>query len=257
MGASLAATCQVCGCGAATAGPTQHASEPRQPGWRTSDPIEAMSQRADVIISVCPPGSAADVAAQVAATGFNGIYVDVNAISPATSRQIGEPVRPLRRRRGRRAAGSIGGVDAACTWPATMPAEVAALWDATLLETRVGRWRCRRGIGSEGLLRCLDEGDRGAAAGDSGARCRRGRRGCAAGRVGDIDAGHGRAIASELHRATHRRRGDLPASSRRSRRASPRTNLPDGFGTGRCRRVRADGRFQGHDERNTRGVSMR
>ena len=136
MGASLAATCTGvrlwCGDGRSDATRERAAAA----GLEDVGSIEAMSQRADVIVSVCPPGSAAEVAAQVVATGFNGIYVDVNAISPATSRQIGSQFArfvdggvvgpPVR------SAGStrlyLAGDDADV---------VAALWDATLLETRV------------------------------------------------------------------------------------------------------------------------
>jgi len=40
----------------------------------------------DVIVSVCPPHAAADVARSV--QGFSGIFVDANAIAPATTRAI-------------------------------------------------------------------------------------------------------------------------------------------------------------------------
>ncbi|WP_208297743.1 NAD(P)-dependent oxidoreductase [Actinophytocola oryzae] len=42
----------------------------------------------EVIMSVCPPAAALDVARQVARTGFSGCYVDANAISPRHSREI-------------------------------------------------------------------------------------------------------------------------------------------------------------------------
>ncbi|MCU1335967.1 MAG: NAD(P)-dependent oxidoreductase [Bryobacterales bacterium] len=42
-----------------------------------------------VIISVCPPEFAADLAEQVLGRGFRGIYLDANAISPAHKQQIG------------------------------------------------------------------------------------------------------------------------------------------------------------------------
>jgi len=54
------------------------------------DPAE-LSQLSDVIVSVCPPHAATDVAKSVAE--FEGIYVDSNAISPATARMI--PARRL------------------------------------------------------------------------------------------------------------------------------------------------------------------
>ena len=46
----------------------------------------------EVILSVCPPANAIDVAREVAALGFKGTYVDCNAVSPATTRSIGELV---------------------------------------------------------------------------------------------------------------------------------------------------------------------
>jgi 3-hydroxyisobutyrate dehydrogenase-like beta-hydroxyacid dehydrogenase len=45
---------------------------------------------ADVIVSVCPPHAALDVARQVA--GFGGVYADANAVSPATAREIARVV---------------------------------------------------------------------------------------------------------------------------------------------------------------------
>jgi 3-hydroxyisobutyrate dehydrogenase-like beta-hydroxyacid dehydrogenase len=44
---------------------------------------------AEVVISVCPPGAAEAVADTVAGAGFAGLYVDANAIAPATARRIG------------------------------------------------------------------------------------------------------------------------------------------------------------------------
>jgi hypothetical protein len=41
---------------------------------------------ADVILSICPPHAAREVARSVQA--FTGVYVDANAVSPATSREI-------------------------------------------------------------------------------------------------------------------------------------------------------------------------
>ena len=47
--------------------------------------VVELSRRSDVIISVCPPGAAVDIARTIVATSFSGIYVDANAVSPATS----------------------------------------------------------------------------------------------------------------------------------------------------------------------------
>jgi 3-hydroxyisobutyrate dehydrogenase-like beta-hydroxyacid dehydrogenase len=54
--------------------------------------LAAVVRASDVIFSVCPPGSAIDVARLVAAEGFRGLYVDANAVAPATARRVGEIV---------------------------------------------------------------------------------------------------------------------------------------------------------------------
>ena len=51
----------------------------------TFDRIVAKSS---VILSICPPHAALDVAHQVAAAGYTGCYVDANAISVATAEQV-------------------------------------------------------------------------------------------------------------------------------------------------------------------------
>ena len=52
--------------------------------------LAGLTRQADVIVSACPPHAALDVARQVA--GFGGVYVDANAVSPATAREIGRIV---------------------------------------------------------------------------------------------------------------------------------------------------------------------
>lgn len=42
----------------------------------------------EVVLSVCPPAIAEDVAAQVFSLGFSGLYVDANAVSPARMARI-------------------------------------------------------------------------------------------------------------------------------------------------------------------------
>src|SRR4029453_5569845 len=54
--------------------------------------LARLTREAQVILSVCPPASAADVAKEVAAQRFTGVYVDGNAIAPATTRKVGEIV---------------------------------------------------------------------------------------------------------------------------------------------------------------------
>ena len=48
--------------------------------------LAEITARSDVIVSVCPPASAVDVARQV--FGFGGLYLDANAISPATAGEV-------------------------------------------------------------------------------------------------------------------------------------------------------------------------
>ena len=47
-----------------------------------------MCKTCSIIISVCPPHAAVDVAQQVVLTSFKGIYADVNAISPQKAKTI-------------------------------------------------------------------------------------------------------------------------------------------------------------------------
>jgi 3-hydroxyisobutyrate dehydrogenase-like beta-hydroxyacid dehydrogenase len=50
--------------------------------------LSALVAASDVVLSVCPPHAALDVAGAVAAERYRGLYVDGNAVSPATSRTI-------------------------------------------------------------------------------------------------------------------------------------------------------------------------
>jgi 3-hydroxyisobutyrate dehydrogenase-like beta-hydroxyacid dehydrogenase len=52
----------------------------------TACSLAEMVRRCDLIMSVSPPHAALDIARQVA--GFGGIYLDANAISPATAREV-------------------------------------------------------------------------------------------------------------------------------------------------------------------------
>ena len=50
--------------------------------------FDRLIARSSVILSVCPPHAALDVARQVASAGYGGSYVDANAISVATAEQV-------------------------------------------------------------------------------------------------------------------------------------------------------------------------
>ncbi len=61
-------------------------------GLEDAGTLGGVVRASEVIVSVCPPGSALDMARAVAAQGFGGLYVDANAVSPATTREIGGAV---------------------------------------------------------------------------------------------------------------------------------------------------------------------
>jgi 3-hydroxyisobutyrate dehydrogenase-like beta-hydroxyacid dehydrogenase len=58
----------------------------RAGGFEDVGTADALAARSDVILSICPPHAAREVAGSVA--GFEGIYVDANAVSPATARDV-------------------------------------------------------------------------------------------------------------------------------------------------------------------------
>jgi 3-hydroxyisobutyrate dehydrogenase-like beta-hydroxyacid dehydrogenase len=59
-------------------------------GLEDAGSIDELLRRSDVILSVCPPHAAIEVAGSLA--GFEGTFVDANAIAPATMRTIAELV---------------------------------------------------------------------------------------------------------------------------------------------------------------------
>ena len=63
-----------------------------QAGLLDVENLEDALRQSDIVLSVCPPHAAVDVAEQVAARKFEGVYVDANAISRATAERIGEIV---------------------------------------------------------------------------------------------------------------------------------------------------------------------
>jgi 3-hydroxyisobutyrate dehydrogenase-like beta-hydroxyacid dehydrogenase len=50
--------------------------------------LESLVDRADMVLSVCPPHDAESVAASITGLGFKGLYADCNAISPDKTRRI-------------------------------------------------------------------------------------------------------------------------------------------------------------------------
>jgi 3-hydroxyisobutyrate dehydrogenase-like beta-hydroxyacid dehydrogenase len=60
----------------------------RSAGLEDAGTLAALVARSDVILSVCPPHAAFEMASTVESLGFKGLYIDANATSPATARGI-------------------------------------------------------------------------------------------------------------------------------------------------------------------------
>jgi len=54
--------------------------------------LAELVRSSDVILAVCPPHAAPEIARTVMRSNFSGIYVDANAVSPATAIKISETV---------------------------------------------------------------------------------------------------------------------------------------------------------------------
>ena len=61
-------------------------------GLEDAGTVAALVAASDVILSVCPPHAARDLARDVAGRRFAGLFVDANAVAPATAREIGAVV---------------------------------------------------------------------------------------------------------------------------------------------------------------------
>jgi 3-hydroxyisobutyrate dehydrogenase-like beta-hydroxyacid dehydrogenase len=59
---------------------------------QASADLRGLLERSDVVVSICPPAAAEEVAGRVAGTGYRGLYVDANAVNPATARRIAAPL---------------------------------------------------------------------------------------------------------------------------------------------------------------------
>jgi 3-hydroxyisobutyrate dehydrogenase-like beta-hydroxyacid dehydrogenase len=57
-------------------------------GLLAAGPLAELLAASDAVFSICPPANASDVAEQVAAHGFTGLYVEANAINPARMASI-------------------------------------------------------------------------------------------------------------------------------------------------------------------------
>src|SRR5215468_3547269 len=59
-------------------------------GLKDAGTVASVAADAEMILSVCPPHTATDVAWAV--HGFGGLYVDANAISPGTAREVAQMI---------------------------------------------------------------------------------------------------------------------------------------------------------------------
>ena len=50
--------------------------------------VAALVEASEIVLSICPPAIAEQVAEQVAQLGFRGLYVEANAISPVRAKRI-------------------------------------------------------------------------------------------------------------------------------------------------------------------------
>jgi 3-hydroxyisobutyrate dehydrogenase-like beta-hydroxyacid dehydrogenase len=139
MGVTIAATCASSGTTDVVWCPAERSRESvgraASAGLTGVNTLGELAERSDVIVSVCPPGAALDVADEVATLGFTGVYVDANAITPETARSIGERFERF--------------VDGGIIGPPAIRAgitrlylsgdeaeSVAPLWDGSLLDVR-------------------------------------------------------------------------------------------------------------------------
>jgi len=57
-------------------------------GFRDASSVVELVAASDIVFSVCPPAIAEDVGVQVASAGFDGLYVEANAITPGRAERI-------------------------------------------------------------------------------------------------------------------------------------------------------------------------
>lgn len=92
MGISLAASAKNTGldvywCSAGRSKTTRKRA--KSLGIKSMATLQELSNSCDILISVCPPHAAIELAEDVIACDYQGIYADVNAISPDTAQTIG------------------------------------------------------------------------------------------------------------------------------------------------------------------------
>ena len=137
MGISIAATAlrsghQVCYISEGRSDATQ--ARAAEHNLRDLGTLAELCRTCSILISVCPPHAAEGVAMQVIAHGFNGLYLDANAISPRKVTRIGNIVTEA----------GIAFVDGGIIGgPAWIPGET---------------WLYLSGVGAERIAACFEAG---------------------------------------------------------------------------------------------------
>jgi 3-hydroxyisobutyrate dehydrogenase-like beta-hydroxyacid dehydrogenase len=67
--------------------PSTHARA-RRANLEDAGTVPELVKASEIVLSVCPPHAAEDLAREVAHLGFSGVYVECNAISPDRTRAI-------------------------------------------------------------------------------------------------------------------------------------------------------------------------
>ncbi len=95
MGASIGAAARAAGTRVSWASAGRSDASRRraaEAGIEDAHTPAALAARSDVVISVCPPEAAKSVAESIVGTGFTGIFVDANAVSSTTARDLASVV---------------------------------------------------------------------------------------------------------------------------------------------------------------------
>lgn len=95
MGASIGAALRRAGVGVLWASAGRGPATRRRAqaaGLTDAGTLPVLVDQSDLVVSVCPPHAASEVAGAVAVLGFAGIYVDANAVAPTTARELGAVV---------------------------------------------------------------------------------------------------------------------------------------------------------------------
>jgi 3-hydroxyisobutyrate dehydrogenase-like beta-hydroxyacid dehydrogenase len=141
MGAALGAELRAVGhdvLWAAEGRSAQTAQRAEGAGLRDAGTAIELARDSDVVLSVCPPHAAREVAAQVA--GAAALYVDANAVSPATARDVAAAIAGAG---GHAIDGGIIGpppgenASASLLLSGARAGEVARLFDGTRVRARV------------------------------------------------------------------------------------------------------------------------